>query len=135
MFKWHSKTGPFGYKTTFDHLNTRRVRYSDPHCTTYKNKSFWQLYLWGWVHFMPNCKQFYNHWQGKQILLEQVVQLNSDSLPNLMLYGLPDFLNTFLPKIMSPHCSTGLSLSHNILIMPKIREILYGERISWKKLV
>ena len=29
----HLNTGPLGDQTTFDHLNTRLVRYSDPHCT------------------------------------------------------------------------------------------------------
>ena len=33
VFKWHSNNGPFGDHTTFNHLNTRLVRYSDPHCT------------------------------------------------------------------------------------------------------
>ena len=33
IFKWHLNNGPFGDWTTFDHLNTRLVRYSDPHCT------------------------------------------------------------------------------------------------------
>ena len=32
VFKWHSNNGPFDNRTTFDHLNTRLVRYSDPHC-------------------------------------------------------------------------------------------------------
>ena len=32
VFKWHSKTRPFGIQPLFDHSNTRRVRYSDPHC-------------------------------------------------------------------------------------------------------
>ena len=32
VFKWHSNNGSFGDRTTFDHLNTRLVRYSDPHC-------------------------------------------------------------------------------------------------------
>ena len=30
VFKWHSNNGPFSNWTTFDHLNTRLVRYSDP---------------------------------------------------------------------------------------------------------
>ena len=32
VFKWHSNTGLFSDQTTFDHLNTRLVRYSNPHC-------------------------------------------------------------------------------------------------------
>ena len=32
VFKWHSNTEPFDDHTTFDHLNSRLVRYSDPHC-------------------------------------------------------------------------------------------------------
>ena len=32
VFKGHLNTGPFGHRTTFDHLNTRLVWYSDPHC-------------------------------------------------------------------------------------------------------
>ena len=32
VFKWHSNNGSFGDRTIFDHLNTRLVRYSDPHC-------------------------------------------------------------------------------------------------------
>ena len=37
VFKWHLSNRPFGDQTTFDHLNTRLVRYSDPHCNTYCN--------------------------------------------------------------------------------------------------
>ena len=33
VFKWHSDNRPFGDWTTFNHLNTRLVWYSDPHCT------------------------------------------------------------------------------------------------------
>ena len=33
VFKWHSNNRPFGDLTAFDHLNTRLVRYSDPHCS------------------------------------------------------------------------------------------------------
>ena len=33
--KWHSKTGPFGHWTILVHLNTRLVRYSDPHLMNY----------------------------------------------------------------------------------------------------
>ena len=33
VFKWHSKTRPFGIQPLFDHLNTRLVWDSDPHCT------------------------------------------------------------------------------------------------------
>ena len=33
--------GPFGDRTTFDHSNTRLVRYSDPHCIT--KKGFWEI--------------------------------------------------------------------------------------------
>ena len=32
VFKWHSKTRPFGIQPLFDHLNTRLVRYSDHYC-------------------------------------------------------------------------------------------------------
>ena len=32
VFKWHLNTGPFSYRAIFDHLNTRMVWYSDPHC-------------------------------------------------------------------------------------------------------
>ena len=32
VFKWNSKTRPFGIQPIFDHLNTRLARYSDPHC-------------------------------------------------------------------------------------------------------
>ena len=32
VFKWHSNNRPFGDRTTIDHLNTRLVQYSDPHC-------------------------------------------------------------------------------------------------------
>ena len=32
VFKWHLNNRPFGDQTTFDHFNTRLVRYSDPHC-------------------------------------------------------------------------------------------------------
>ena len=33
VFKWHSNNGSFGDQTSFDHLNTRLARYSDPLCT------------------------------------------------------------------------------------------------------
>ena len=33
VFKWHLNNGPFGDQTTFDHINSRLVQYSDPHCT------------------------------------------------------------------------------------------------------
>ena len=36
VFKWHSKTRPFGIQPLFEHLNTRLVWYSDPHCTWYR---------------------------------------------------------------------------------------------------
>ena len=32
VFKWNSKTRPFGIQPLFDHLNTRLAQYSDPHC-------------------------------------------------------------------------------------------------------
>ena len=32
VFKWHSKTTPFGIWPLCDHFNTRLVWYSDPHC-------------------------------------------------------------------------------------------------------
>ena len=32
LFKWHLISGPFDDWTVFDHLNTGKVRYSDPHC-------------------------------------------------------------------------------------------------------
>ena len=32
---------PFNDQTTFDHLNTEQVRYSDPHCITEKNTFPW----------------------------------------------------------------------------------------------
>ena len=38
VFKWHSHTRPFGDQTTFDHLNTRLVWYTDPNC---KGKLTW----------------------------------------------------------------------------------------------
>ena len=31
IFKWRSNNRPLGDRTTFDHSNTRLVRYSDPH--------------------------------------------------------------------------------------------------------
>ena len=33
VFNWHSKTGQFGDRTTFDHLNTRLLLYSDLNCS------------------------------------------------------------------------------------------------------
>ena len=42
VFKWHLKTRPFGIQTIFDHLNTRLVWYSDPHCSP--NNSF-QIFI------------------------------------------------------------------------------------------
>ena len=35
VFKWHSNNGPFGDRKTFDHLNTRLVWNSDPHCIAF----------------------------------------------------------------------------------------------------
>ena len=32
VFKWYLKTRPFGIQPLIDHLNTRLVQYSDPHC-------------------------------------------------------------------------------------------------------
>ena len=32
VFKCHLNTGPFTIRPYLDHLNTRHVRYSDPHC-------------------------------------------------------------------------------------------------------
>ena len=32
LFRWHLNAGPFSDQTTFDHLNTRLVGYSDPNC-------------------------------------------------------------------------------------------------------
>ena len=32
VFKWHLNNGPYSDKTNFNHLNTRPVQYSDPHC-------------------------------------------------------------------------------------------------------
>ena len=44
VFKWHSKTGPFGIWPLFDHLNTELDWYSDPHCN-YKDKSYFTSLL------------------------------------------------------------------------------------------
>ena len=33
VLKWDFNTGPFGIQPYFNHLNTKPVRYSDPHCT------------------------------------------------------------------------------------------------------
>ena len=33
VFRWHLNTEPFANWTTFDHLNTGLVRYSDGYCT------------------------------------------------------------------------------------------------------
>ena len=33
LFKWHSKTGPFGIQPLIDHSDTELLWYSDPHCT------------------------------------------------------------------------------------------------------
>ena len=43
VFKWHSNTRPFSDRTTFDHLNSILVQYSDPCCTTNERKiyQFW----------------------------------------------------------------------------------------------
>ena len=35
IFKWHLNTRPFSIQPLFDHLNTRLVRYSDPHCIVF----------------------------------------------------------------------------------------------------
>ena len=35
VFKCHSNNGLFSDQTTFDHLNTRLVRYSDHHCNCF----------------------------------------------------------------------------------------------------
>ena len=32
VFRCHLNTGPFANRTTFDHLNTKLVRYSDGYC-------------------------------------------------------------------------------------------------------
>ena len=55
VFKWlgwpvficHSKTKPFGIWPLLDHLNTKQVQYSDPHCILLdleiKNLKFFQV--------------------------------------------------------------------------------------------
>ena len=55
VFKWHLNNGPFGNRTTFDHLHVRLVQHSDPHCM--RNKGLWlnslnkrvstKICLWG----------------------------------------------------------------------------------------
>ena len=39
LFKWHSKTRPFGIQPLFDHLNNKLVRYSYPHSSSRHSKS------------------------------------------------------------------------------------------------
>ena len=53
VFKWHLKTRPFGIQPLFNHLNTRLVRYSDPHCRIYlscnwKDVVDYLFWLWLW---------------------------------------------------------------------------------------
>ena len=40
VFKCHLNTGPFANRTTFDHLNTRLVQFSDGYCIVLFNKYF-----------------------------------------------------------------------------------------------
>ena len=70
---WYSNTGPFGNRTTFNHLKTGLVRYSDHHCIHYETAFYTfsgiGLYLGASVldhSCQPNAAVVF---QGKEIIV------------------------------------------------------------------
>ena len=86
VFKWHSNNGPFGNQTTFDHLNTRLVRYSDPHCIAICLICFQNQPTDMYIKYVMKYVDMLLHYNIKPILvkLQSQSKLGSNCQHNLM---------------------------------------------------
>ena len=104
VFKWHSKTGPFGIQPLFNHLNTKLVWYSGPHCISEpikksRNPNYWLF--WHSGHRVQSGHQMVHYQYWKKVRHSDLRSKLGKKGCILLTWGLSVLISKFLSICMT----------------------------------